>query len=169
MGEVVRSWEALAEKLAEGRACGARIVTTNGVFDLLHIGHVRYLQAARARGDLLVVGINSDKGTRALKGFPRPFVPEEERAELLAALACVDFVTIFDEPTPEALLAVLQPDLHVKGGDYHADDLPETAVVRRHGGEVVTLPFIAGRSTTGLAERIAAIATETRKHTQHES
>ncbi len=167
MGEVVRSWEVLAQRLAARRARGERIVTTNGVFDLLHVGHARYLRAARAQGDLLVVGINTDAGTRRLKGLSRPFVPEAERAELLAALACVDYVTLFEEPTPEALLEALRPDLHVKGGDYRADDLPETAVVRRHGGEVITLPFVAGRSTTGLAERIAAILRD-EKATQNE-
>lgn len=156
MGEVVRDWERLAEILASRRERGERIISTNGVFDVLHIGHVRYLQAARTLGDLLVVGINSDASTRRLKGETRPIVPEEERAELLAALACVDYVTIFDESTPEALLEVIRPALHTKGGDYQVDALPETAVVRRHGGDVVTLPYVEGRSTTDIIERILA-------------
>ncbi|HZO91332.1 MAG TPA: D-glycero-beta-D-manno-heptose 1-phosphate adenylyltransferase [Chthonomonadaceae bacterium] len=163
MGEVVRCWQALAEKLAARRVEGARIVSTNGVFDVLHVGHVRYLQAARALGDLLVVGVNGDAGVRRLKGPTRPFVPEDERAELLAALACVDYVTIFEEPTPEALLEVVRPHIHVKGGDYCVEDMPETAVVRHYGGEVVTVPFVAGRSTTGLVERIAERLAEANK------
>ena len=156
MGQVIHSWEELADILAEPRARQERIVSTNGVFDLLHVGHVRTLQAARALGDLLVVGINSDAGARRLKGPARPFVPQEERAEMLAALACVDYVTFFDEPTPSALLEVVRPAIHVKGGDYMTGEMPETEVVERHGGKVVTLPFVAGHSTTDLARRIAA-------------
>ncbi|HLV81335.1 MAG TPA: adenylyltransferase/cytidyltransferase family protein, partial [Chthonomonadaceae bacterium] len=130
------------------------------VFDLLHVGHVRILQAARALGDLLVVGLNSDAGTRRLKGPQRPFVPQEERAEVLAALACVDYVTFFEEETPRALLEIVRPAFHVKGGDYAAGAMPETEVVERHGGAVVTLPFLAGHSTTGLARKIAAVKEE---------
>jgi rfaE bifunctional protein nucleotidyltransferase chain/domain len=156
MGEFVPSWAHLAAALNTRRAAGARIVSTNGVFDLLHVGHLRYLQAARRCGDLLVVGVNSDDCTRRLKGPLRPFVPEEERAELLAALNCVDYVTLFDEPTPVRLLEMVRPHLHVKGGDYKVDQMPETAVVRQHGGEVITVAFVPGRSSTGIIERIAA-------------
>ncbi|HZP84526.1 MAG TPA: D-glycero-beta-D-manno-heptose 1-phosphate adenylyltransferase [Chthonomonadaceae bacterium] len=156
MGEVVRAWEELAAELEARRVRGERIVSTNGVFDVLHVGHVRYLQAARRLGDLLVVGVNTDAGTRRLKGPTRPFVPEAERAEMLAALACVDYVTFFDEPTPVALLETVRPHVHVKGGDYTVEELPETAIVRRYGGEVVTVPFVAGHSTTDLVARIAA-------------
>lgn len=156
MGTVIRSWAELAERLEARRARGERIVSTNGVFDLLHVGHVRYLQAARQLGDLLVVAINSDACTRRLKGESRPLLPEDERAELLAALHCVDYVTMFDQPTPEAVLEVLRPHIHTKGGDYAVESLPETAVVRRYGGEVRTLPFVPGRSTTELVERIRA-------------
>ncbi|HZT43861.1 MAG TPA: D-glycero-beta-D-manno-heptose 1-phosphate adenylyltransferase [Chthonomonadaceae bacterium] len=156
MGKVIHSWEEMADILAEHRARSERIVSTNGVFDLLHVGHVRTLQAARALGDLLVVGINSDDGTRRLKGPERPFVPQEERAEVLAALACVDYVTFFDEPTPSALLEIIRPAIHVKGGDYTVGAMPETEVVERHGGTVVTLPFVAGHSTTDLARRVLA-------------
>jgi D-beta-D-heptose 7-phosphate kinase/D-beta-D-heptose 1-phosphate adenosyltransferase len=156
MGEVVRDWNLLARKLEARRKQGERIVSTNGVFDVLHVGHTRYLQAARRLGDLLVVGINSDEGTHRLKGPERPFVPQEERAELLASLACVDFVTLFDETTPEALLAVIRPHIHTKGGDYDPASMPETAVVERGGGRVMTLPFVAGRSTTDLVDRIRA-------------
>lgn len=156
MGRVMASARELERALEAHRARGERIVSTNGVFDILHVGHARYLQAARALGDVLVVGINSDASTRALKGPDRPFVGEEERAELVAALACVDYTIIFGERTPDALLAVVRPTTHVKGGDYRAEDLPEAAVVRRYGGDVRTVSFIPGRSTTGLAERIAA-------------
>jgi rfaE bifunctional protein nucleotidyltransferase chain/domain len=140
------------------RAEGARIVSTNGVFDLLHVGHLRYLRAARACGDLLVVGVNSDACTRLLKGPSRPFVPEEERAEMLAGLGCVDYVTLFDEPTPVRLLETIKPHLHVKGGDYQIDQMPETAVVRRHGGDVITVDFVPAHSSSGIIARIAASA-----------
>ena len=154
MGEVVRDWQQLAATLNDRRARQERIVSTNGVFDVLHIGHIRYLQASRRLGDLLVVGINTDASTHRLKGPLRPYVPEAERAEMLAALWCVDYVTLFDEPTPEALLAVVRPSIHTKGGDYDAQSLPENAVVKRYGGEVVSIPFVPGYSTTGLIERI---------------
>ncbi len=159
MGEVILAWPELQRTLAARRAAGQKIVSTNGVFDVLHVGHARYLQAARALGDLLVVGVNTDNCTRRLKGPTRPFVPEAERAELLAALACVDYVTLFDEPTPEALLEMIRPDIHAKGGDYHIALLPETAIVERYGGAVQTLPFVEGRSTTSLTARIAATLT----------
>ena len=157
MAQIIHDWGLLAAALAEYRAAGKKIVSTNGVFDLLHVGHVRYLQVARSLGDCLVVGVNSDACTLHLKGPDRPFVPQDDRVELLAALACVDFVTLFNEPTPEALLDVVQPDIHAKGGDYHLALLPETAVVHRHGGQVVTVPFQEGYSTTSLTERIAAV------------
>jgi len=138
------------------RQAGQSVVTTNGVFDVLHVGHIRCLQAARDLGDLLVVGVNSDARTRSLKGWPRPFVTESERMEMLAALACVDYVTLFDQPTPGELLEALRPDIHVKGGDYDVDSLPETAIVRRHGGKVIVAPFTQDRSTSSLVDRIVA-------------
>jgi rfaE bifunctional protein nucleotidyltransferase chain/domain len=156
MGVFVPSWDTLAKELDARRAAGARIVSTNGVFDLLHVGHLRYLQAARRCGDLLVVGVNTDACTRLLKGPSRPFVPEEERAEMLAGLACVDYVTLFDEPTPVRLLEMVRPHLHVKGGDYEIDSMPETAVVRQHGGDVITVDFVPAHSSSGIIERIAA-------------
>ena len=143
MGLALTNWTDLAVQVEERRRQGQRVVTTNGVFDLLHVGHVRYLQAARRLGDMLVVGVNSDACTRRLKGDSRPLVSEDERMEVLAALACVDYVTVFDEPTPNALLAVLRPDIHAKGGDYDIEQMPETPLVRSWGGQVVTLPFIA--------------------------
>jgi rfaE bifunctional protein nucleotidyltransferase chain/domain len=157
MGKIVAEWDRLQKTLDKARQRGKRIVTTNGVFDVLHIGHVRYLQQARALGDLLVVGVNTDRCTRHLKGPLRPFVPENERAELLAALNCVDYVTYFDETTPEKLLDLLKPDIHAKGGDYHLELMPETATVRKNGGTVVAVPFVEGYSTTSLAERIADV------------
>jgi rfaE bifunctional protein nucleotidyltransferase chain/domain len=133
-----------------------RIVFTNGVFDILHVGHVRYLQAARALGDVLLVGVNSDDSVRRLKGPTRPLNPADERAEVVAALACVDGVCIFAEDRPDALIAAVRPAVHAKGGDYEsADALPETPLVRALGGEVVILPLVPGRSTTRLVERLA--------------
>lgn len=156
MGYVIKEWDLLSQEIARHREAGARVVTTNGVFDLLHVGHVRYLQQARQLGDLLVVGVNSDACTRLLKGDSRPIVPEEERMEILAALACVDFVTLFHETTPIAWLEVIRPDVHAKGGDYDIEKMPETAVVRSHGGTVVTLPFVVDHSTTELIRRLEA-------------
>lgn len=156
MGLALTNWTDLAVQIEERRRQGQRIVTTNGVFDLLHVGHVRYLQAARELGNMLVVGVNSDACTRRLKGDSRPLVSEDERMEVLAALACVDYVTVFDEPTPNALLAVIRPDIHAKGGDYDREQMPETPLVRSWGGQVVTLPFVAGRSTSRLIERMEA-------------
>jgi rfaE bifunctional protein nucleotidyltransferase chain/domain len=155
----------LAELLAlrdEWRARGLRVVLTNGVFDLVHAGHVGYLEAARALGDLLVVALNSDASTRGLKGPLRPIVPEGDRAALLAALRPVDYVTIFEEPTAEAVAAALRPDVYVKGGDYAAspggapdlERLPEGRVVAAYGGHVAVLPFADGRSTSAIIARV---------------
>jgi rfaE bifunctional protein nucleotidyltransferase chain/domain len=140
--------------LDQRREEGRRIVLTNGCFDLLHVGHVRYLTRARALGDLLVVGLNSDASTRAIKGPKRPILPEHERAEVLAALAAVDYVTIFDEPTAEALVRQTRPDVYVKGAGYREEDLPEARVVRSYGGEVVLVPDVAGRSTSSLVATV---------------
>lgn len=155
----------LADLLAlrEGwRARGLRVVLTNGVFDLVHAGHVGYLGSARALGDLLVVALNSDASTRAIKGPLRPIVPEADRAALLAALRPVDYVTLFDEPTAEAVVEALRPDVYVKGGDYGAGPdgapdlsrLPEGRVVAAYGGRVALLPYAEGRSTSALIGRI---------------
>ena len=154
MGLVITNWTELAVLLRERQARGERIVTTNGVFDLLHVGHTRYLQQARGLGDALVVGVNSDACTRRLKGPERPLVMQEERMEVLAALACVDYVTVFDELTPVEWLQSARPDIHAKGGDYDIAQMPETPIVRAWGGQVVTLPFHAGRSTTDLIRRL---------------
>jgi rfaE bifunctional protein nucleotidyltransferase chain/domain len=144
------------------RACGLRLVLTNGVFDLLHAGHVGYLQQARALGDLLVVALNSDASVRAIKGPLRPLTPEGDRAALLAALRCVDYVMVFAEPTAEGVVTALRPEVYVKGGDYalgaggppDLDRLPEARVALAHGGEVRLLPYAAGRSTSELIRLI---------------
>ncbi|MER3429238.1 MAG: D-glycero-beta-D-manno-heptose 1-phosphate adenylyltransferase [Pyrinomonas sp.] len=139
---------------AQMRAAGRRLVFTNGCFDLLHIGHVRYLQQARALGDALLVAINSDRAVRALKGPERPLMKEAERAEMLAALSVVDFVLIFDDLSPRQLIAELLPDVLVKGGDYKLDEIHGREEVEAAGGRVLALPFISGYSTSALIERI---------------
>jgi len=133
---------------------GKKVVTTNGCFDVLHVGHVRYLQAARKLGDMLVVAVNSDTSVRALKGGLRPLVPEDERAEMLAALECVDYVTIFSELDPIALLLELKPDIHVKGGDYKLEQLIEREAVESYGGKVIVGFNVPGKSTTDLIKVI---------------
>jgi rfaE bifunctional protein nucleotidyltransferase chain/domain len=133
---------------------GKIVVLTNGYFDVLHVGHVRYLAQARALGDCLVVGLNCDATARRLKGEKRPLVIQEERAEVLAGLQSVDYVVIFEEDTAEALVAQIKPDVYAKGGDYEAKDLPEAKIVATYGGKVSLLPFQEGRSTTSLVEVI---------------
>ena len=147
--------EALAALLA---SLPGVTVFTNGCFDLMHVGHLRYLQAARALGDRLVIGLNTDASVRGLKGGDRPILPEDERAELLAGLACVDYLTLFGEPTADAVLAALKPGIYAKGGDYTPDSLPEAPTVRAYGGEIRILPFVPGRSTTSLIQRIQGLA-----------
>ncbi|GAB4100939.1 PfkB family carbohydrate kinase [Sinomonas halotolerans] len=139
------------------RAAGGRVVAAGGCFDLLHTGHLRLLEAARAMGDCLIVCLNSDDSVRRLKGPDRPVMGQADRAELLEGLACVDAVEVFGEDTPEAAIARLRPHVWVKGGDYRADDLPETALLRSWGGETVTVPLEPGRSTTSLATAIAGL------------
>ena len=135
------------------RRLGQLVVFTNGVFDLLHPGHVRYLQAARREGDLLIVGINSDRSVRANKGPSRPIMPEHERAEVLEALACVDAVVVFDEETPAAIIEALQPDVLVKGADWAADAIVGRDTVEARGGKVVRMPIESGWSTSAIIER----------------
>lgn len=153
MGKIV-SRQAMQSLVTALRKGNKKIVFTNGCFDILHVGHVRYLQAARALGDVLIVGLNTDASVRQLKGPTRPINSEGERAELLAALACVDYVTLFGESTPETVIDLLRPDIHVKGGDYKVEDLPEAKIVHGYGGEVVIMPLVADRSTTRLIERL---------------
>jgi len=142
--------------VARLRAEGRSIVFTNGVYDLLHPGHVRYLQAARAEGDALIVGVNSDRSVRANKGPERPINPEQERAELIAALAAVDAAVIFDEETPHAIISALQPDVLVKGADWAADQIVGRDVVEARGGRVVRATIEPGHSTTDILAKIRA-------------
>lgn len=136
------------------RSSGKRLVFTNGVFDLLHVGHVRYLAEARALGDVLLVAINSDRTVRELKGADRPVFDQSERAEILAALRVVDYVTIFDDVSPRSLIAELLPDVLVKGGDYDLDQIHGREEVEAAGGKVISLPFVEGASTTTLIQKI---------------
>jgi rfaE bifunctional protein nucleotidyltransferase chain/domain len=144
-----------AARWREGqRAAGRRVVFTNGVFDLVHAGHVAYLAWARAQGDALLVGLNADASVRALKGPERPLVPFADRAAVIAALRSVDAVVGFSERTPEVLLERVRPDVHVKSAQYRVDDLPERVVVLQHGGEIRLAPHLAGKSTTDLVADI---------------
>jgi rfaE bifunctional protein nucleotidyltransferase chain/domain len=152
--EKVLDRASLSDALQRRRAAGEAIVFTNGCFDILHVGHARYLAEARALGDLLVVGLNSDSSVRGLKGPARPIVPEAERAEMLAHLAAVDYVCIFDESRPDDLIEVVRPNIHAKGGDYRPEDLPEAEMVRKNGGRVVVLSLTEGKSTTNLVDAI---------------
>jgi rfaE bifunctional protein nucleotidyltransferase chain/domain len=144
----------LIARVAIARKHGARIVLANGCFDILHVGHVRYLEAARLLGDLLVVAINGDEQVRRLKGAGRPLVPERERAEIIAALRPVDFVTIFTEPTVEALLRAIRPDVHAKGTDYTEESVPERDVVRSYGGRVMIVGDPKDHSSTEMVKNV---------------
>ena len=144
---------ALERFVGDARAAGRRVVFTNGVFDILHPGHVRYLQAARAHGDLLIVGLNADASVRRNKGPARPINPERERAEVLAALACVDAVSVFDDDTPAAIIRLVQPDILVKGADWPADQIVGRDSVESRGGQVILEPVEQGYSTTEIIER----------------
>ena len=150
-GKVLSREEMLGER-RRLRSTGVRLVFTNGVFDLLHVGHVRYLAQARALGDVMVVAINSDRAVRELKGGDRPVTNENERAEILAALRQVDYVTVFDELSPRSLIAQLLPDVLVKGGDYELDQIHGREEVEAAGGKVIAIPFVEGESTTSLIE-----------------
>jgi len=156
MSEKILEREALKKTVRSLKEGGNKIVFTNGCFELLHIGHVQYLQAARAEGDVLVVGMNSDHSVRQIKGPRRPVVPENERAEVLASLACVDFVSLFDEPDPLAIISSLLPDVLVKGADWAEDAIVGRDVVEAHGGRVVRIPLTQGASTTSIIEKILA-------------
>lgn len=144
-------------KTLSWREAGKTIVFTNGVFDILHPGHVRYLTAARSLGDVLVVAVNSDRSVRGNKGPSRPINPEQERAEVLSALACVDAVVIFDEPTPHDLVSAIQPDILVKGADWAEDAIVGRDVVEARGGRVVRMAIEPGYSTSSIIERIHAL------------
>ena len=160
MSVKVMARDQLVPLLQAARTQGKRIVFTNGCFDLMHIGHTRYLQAAKALGDVLVVGVNSDASVRSLNKAPdRPVVTEAQRAEVLAALECVDYVAIFSEPDPLNLITVVQPDVLVKGGDWDMDRIVGRGVVEQRGGVVRTIPLVPGMSTTSLIQRIRSQST----------
>jgi rfaE bifunctional protein nucleotidyltransferase chain/domain len=152
----------LVARVNDAREQGSTIVLANGCFDLLHVGHIRYLAGAKDLGDLLVVGINSDRQAHALKGEGRPFMPENERAELIAALKCVDFVTIFDEPTVEQLIRDIRPDIHAKGTDYTTDTVPERDIIREVGGRVAIVGDAKDHSSTELIGKTRDGRPETR-------
>lgn len=144
-----------AEKLIEElKLQGKKVVFTNGCFDILHVGHLRYLNEAKKQGDILIVGVNSDSSVRQLKGEGRPINNEIDRAEMLSGLKAVDFTVIFEELTPIETLEKLKPSIHVKGGDYDKNKLPETATVEKNGGEVRILSFVEGKSTTNIVKKI---------------
>jgi rfaE bifunctional protein nucleotidyltransferase chain/domain len=149
--------EELTSKVAEARQRGARIVLANGCFDVLHVGHVRYLAGARELGDILIVGINSDEQVALQKGAGRPVLPASERAEIVASLESVSYVTIFNEPTVEQLLLALKPDVHAKGTDYTAETVPERDVVRSYGGQVAIVGDPKDHSTTAIIERLGGV------------
>jgi rfaE bifunctional protein nucleotidyltransferase chain/domain len=144
----------LIARVAIERRKGGRIVLANGCFDLLHVGHIRYLEGAKALGDVLIVGVNSDQQVKQLKGANRPLMPEDERAEILAALRMVDYVTIFQEPTVEELIHAVRPDVHAKGTDYSVDTVPEREIVRLYGGRVAIVGDAKNHSTTDLLTQI---------------
>jgi len=154
MKQKIKERKELLRIIKELKAKRKRIVFTNGCFDLLHIGHVRYLEKAKGLGDVLVVGVNSDTSVRKLKGPQRPIRPEEERAEILSSLGCVDYVTLFSELDPLKLISSLHPDVLVKGGDWTKEQIVGGDVVERSGGEVVIIPFVGKASTSNLIENI---------------
>jgi rfaE bifunctional protein nucleotidyltransferase chain/domain len=145
----------LSAKVAELRDHGAKIVLANGCFDLFHVGHLRYLEGAAALGDVLIVGVNSDARARELKGEGRPHTPENERAEIIAGLRCVDLVNIFNEPTVEELLLAIKPDFHAKGTDYTTDTVPERDIVRSYGGTVAIVGDPKDHSSTEIIDRLS--------------
>src|SRR5436309_3144643 len=160
MGKIITDREELRRVRARLREEGRRLVFTNGCFDILHVGHVRYLEAARSLGDALLVAVNSDRSVRALKGAGRPVMNESERAELLAALEAVDFVFVFDEESPRSLISEVLPDVLAKGGDYAPDEIHGREEVESAGGRVISLPFVEGASTTNIIDRIRGVISD---------
>ena len=152
MGRVV-TLEELIKITEQLKSENKKIVTTNGCFDILHVGHVRYLKEARELGDILVVGVNSDESVRKLKGPTRPINNENDRSEILSSLVCVDYAVIFGEDTPVELLSQIKPSIHAKGGDYDVNTLPEAKTVQDNGGELVFINFVDGKSTTNIINR----------------
>ena len=153
MGEVIKR-ENLPDLLAALKEKGETLVTTNGCFDILHVGHVRYLQKTKSFADKLLVCLNSDKSVRSIKGPTRPINNENDRAEILCALSCVDYVVLFDEDTPINLLKEIKPDVHTKGADYTIETLPEAKYIIENGGRIEFISFVEGKSTTKVIEKI---------------
>ena len=149
--------DALRRVVKKAREGGRKVVFTNGCFDIIHAGHVQYLREAKALGDLLIVGVNSDRSVRAIKGDRRPIIPEEERLEVLSALECVDYLILFDDPTPLRLIQEIGPDVLVKGEDWKMEEIVGREVVEERGGRVVRVPFRRKVSTTGIIERICRL------------
>ena len=144
----------LAEIVSTQKAAGKRIVFTNGCFDILHAGHVRYLAAAKELGDCLIVGLNSDRSVQELKGPTRPINHQDDRAEVLAALTAVDYIILFDEPTAERLAELVKPETYAKGGDYSVENIPEARIVATYGGKTVLIPEVPGRSSSNIIKRL---------------
>jgi len=154
MKDKIKRREELLGIIKDLKAKGKRVVFTNGCFDLLHVGHIRYLEEAKTLGDILIVGVNSDASVQKLKGPKRPVMPVEERTEILSGLGCVDYITIFDELDPLALVTSLKPNVLVKGGDWTKEQTIGKEVVERSGGEVIIIPFVKGASTSNIIETI---------------
>jgi len=150
----IKSLTEIVAERARLRECGKKLVFTNGCFDILHVGHVRYLNQARSLGDALVVAINSDRSVREIKGNGRPIVNQSERAEVLAALACVDFVVLFDDPTPKNTIDAIVPDVLVKGADWGISEIVGRDTVERAGGVVLNIPLVKGSSTTNIIQKV---------------
>lgn len=155
MGQIIKR-EDIQTLLADLRKEGKTVVTTNGCFDILHVGHVRYLQKTRTFADKMIVCLNSDVSVKKIKGPDRPINNENDRAEILCALECVDYVVLFDESSPEALLCEIKPDVHTKGADYTIDTLPEAKSIMANGGRIEFISFVEGKSTTNVIKKIGA-------------
>ena len=154
MTDKIKTQDELKPILDKLKKEGKKVVFTNGCFDILHVGHVRYLKEAKGYGDMLIVAVNSDSSVKSIKGDKRPIVSQSERAEVVAALEMVDYVTMFDEDTPYNIIKKLQPDVLIKGGDWTIDKIIGRDIVEARGGKVIAIPFIEGASTTGIVERI---------------
>lgn len=154
MSDKLKNLDEIAQIAARARKNGQSVVFTNGCFDILHRGHVHILREARASGDILIVGINSDRSVKSIKGASRPILPETDRIELIGAMEMVDYVVLFDEPDPYRLIAAIKPSVLVKGGDWSADKIVGADVVAEHGGRVTVIPYLQGFSTTEIIERI---------------
>ena len=156
MIDKVKDFDALLRDVSHHKKEGKKIVFTNGCYDLIHIGHVRCFKEGKNLGDTLIVALNSDRSVRTLKGPPRPIVPQAERAEIIAALECVDFVTIFDQDDPLEIISAIKPDILVKGGDWSLNTIVGRDIVESYGGQVIALPLVPGVSTTRIIETIAS-------------